>query len=155
MSVLYSFLRTTNVFVFCGFFIVVVVFSFYSYIHSIGVPRLGIELRSQLQPTPQLWQCQILNPPCQARDQTRTSATTRAAAVGSLTCYTTAGTLPPLYLNHPGTFLCFLLTCHIQGPSNISNSHLTLSSMHRMRYFVLILNNLKKKKESRIKRTWM
>ena len=39
------------------------------------VPRLGIESDLELQPTPQLWQCWILNPLCQAWDQTWVPAT--------------------------------------------------------------------------------
>ena len=33
------------------------------------VPRLGVELEPHLQPTPQAWQHQTLNPLSEARDQ--------------------------------------------------------------------------------------
>lgn len=51
------------------------------------VPRPGI--KSWLMP--QLRSCQILNPLQRAEDQTRTSAVTQAAAIGSLTHRTMAG----------------------------------------------------------------
>ena len=46
----------------------------------------------QPQPTPELWQCRILNPLLGARDRIFASAATRTAAVRSLTDCTTAGT---------------------------------------------------------------
>ena len=47
-------------------------FSFFVHPVAHGVPVPGIRSRSEpwLQPVPQLWQCQILNPLCQPRDQT-------------------------------------------------------------------------------------
>ena len=41
------------------------------------VPRPEIKSKPQLGPTPQLWQCQILNPLCQAEDQTHASSETK------------------------------------------------------------------------------
>ena len=60
------------------------------------VPEPGTESEMQLQPTPQLWQCQILNPLYRTGDQTLASAATLATAVGFLTHRTMAGT-PPSY----------------------------------------------------------
>ena len=40
----------------------------------------GIESEPQLQPKPQLWQCQILNPLHPSGNQTRALAATQAAA---------------------------------------------------------------------------
>ena len=57
-----------------------------------GVPRPGIKSEPQLQPTPQLWQGQILNPLFQAEDQTHTSAAIQAISVKFLTHCTTVGT---------------------------------------------------------------
>ena len=42
-----------------------------------GVPRSGIRSEPQLSPRLQLWQCQILNPLCWARDQTCVPALSR------------------------------------------------------------------------------
>ena len=44
------------------------------------VPRPGIESELWLRPSPQLWQCQILNLLHRAGDQTRASAATQATA---------------------------------------------------------------------------
>ena len=58
-------------------------FLFQPHLWHMEVPGSDIESKTQLQPTPQLWQHQILNLLCQP-DQTCTNA-------GSLTCCTTGG----------------------------------------------------------------
>ena len=65
------------------------------------VPGPRSESKPQLQLTPQLWQCQILNLLRQTGDQTRTSAAIQATRdnVGSLTHCATAGTPEVLNLN--------------------------------------------------------
>ena len=45
-------------------------FSLHLHLQHMEVPRLGVKLKLQLRPTPQLQQCQILNPLSKARDQT-------------------------------------------------------------------------------------
>ena len=44
-------------------------FSFFGLSMAYGIPRPGIRSKPQLWPTPQLWQCWILNPLCWAGDQ--------------------------------------------------------------------------------------
>ena len=58
----------------------------------IDIPGPGIKSELQLWPTLQLQQCRTLNPLCQVRDQTYTSAVIWAAAFRSLTHCATAGT---------------------------------------------------------------
>ena len=50
-----------------------------------------MESKPQLQSTPQLWPCQILNPLHQAGDPTHSSAATQATAIGFLTYFATEG----------------------------------------------------------------
>ena len=61
-------------------------------------PRPWTKSEMQVQLTPQLWPQWILNPLCQARDQTCTSTATWAVAVRSLICCATVGTPSLSYL---------------------------------------------------------
>ena len=54
-----------------------------------GVPRPGIKSKLELQPMPQLWQCQPLNPLCQAGGGTRVLDTAET---------------PSILLHHSGNF---------------------------------------------------
>ena len=58
------------------------------HLRHMEAPGSGTELE------PQLWQCQILNPLCQAGDQTCASVATWASALRFLTHHAIAGTLP-------------------------------------------------------------
>ena len=55
-----------NFFLFSFFFF----FFFFGCVTAYGIPRPGIRSELQLQPVPQLWQCQILNPLCWTGDRT-------------------------------------------------------------------------------------
>ena len=75
------------------------------------VPGPGIESELQMQPTPQLWQRQILNSLRWARDQTRTSMVTLTAAVAFLTHSTTMGT--PIFLKFYGSVVDLQCCVHL------------------------------------------
>ena len=68
-----------------------------------GIPEIakpGTEFEPQLQPSPQLQQCESFNPLGQAEDQTCASAATCAAAVGFSTPCTTVGTPISMIFNN-------------------------------------------------------
>ena len=67
-----------------------------SFLQHMDVPGLGTESKLELQPIPQLQQCQILNSLCQARDRTNTS--TETSQIINLLC-------------HSGNSPCVLWTC--------------------------------------------
>ena len=68
-------------YVICNFFVC------FGHPTAYGVPGPGIRSEPQLQCTLKLWQCQILNPLCQARDQTLHPSTSE---------------IPPILLYHSG-----------------------------------------------------
>ena len=51
---------------------ILIFFFFFGHPMVYGVPGPGIRSEPQLWPKPQVWQCQILNPLCRARDRTCT-----------------------------------------------------------------------------------
>ena len=76
-------------------------------------PKPRTESKPYLQPVPQLWQRQILNPLFWAGDQTHTSAKPQDTAVGSLTHYATAGTPGQIiFKTLPCSPTCLIITTH-------------------------------------------
>ena len=74
--------------------------SFFLFQQHMEVPRPGVKSKPHLQPTPQLWQHWILNPPCQAGDQT--SKATKTSRIINPLC-------------HRGNSLfCFVLFCFLK-----------------------------------------
>ena len=77
------------------------------YPQHMGIPRPRTESEPQLRPTPQLQQCQILNPLCLTGDWTHTSA-----AVRFLTHCATVGTPELNFLPiHMEYTLCRIIFC--------------------------------------------
>ena len=114
--------------IFAFFFFFFFFFPLFGHPAAYGVPGPGTRYEPQSQPKPQLWQCWILNPLCQARDWT---------------CVPHTPKMLPIPLHHSrNSCFCFLLITYLQQyPCFDCPSILPLGILHSITHWQLFVSS--------------